>query len=140
MLTFDCAFCNASYEVDDGLADTVIRCRHCGELGRVLRPKPIEEEAELPRLRASEAAPPHKFRLRGSVLLGWLSAILLVIAFVVHMNLDERHTWELRDRAPEYLLVALGIITVGFTVVCWAIERKEPPRSTGNGKTLTDNS
>jgi hypothetical protein len=136
MLKFDCAFCDATYEVDDNLADTVIRCRHCDELGRVLRPKPIEreakQEAKPSQFRADE--PPVQFRPRGSVLLGWLSAILFVIAFVVHLKLDERHTWELRDRAPEYLLVALGIMTVGLAVICWAIEKKEPPPGAGNGQ------
>ena len=36
---FDCPMCSARYDVDDDLADQVIRCRECGEFGRVLVPR-----------------------------------------------------------------------------------------------------
>jgi DNA-directed RNA polymerase subunit RPC12/RpoP len=37
MAVFDCSMCHARYDVEDELAGQAIRCRECGEWGRVPR-------------------------------------------------------------------------------------------------------
>src|SRR5690348_7665616 len=56
MLLFDCPVCGARYDVDDDLADTVIRCRECDELARVLAPPRRERLA--PSEKAAAERPP----------------------------------------------------------------------------------
>lgn len=65
MIQFSCATCNARYEVDEGLAGKVIRCRECNEQGRVLLPKaPRQLPAPAP------SAPPVRMSSAETVLPG----------------------------------------------------------------------
>ncbi len=57
---FDCPMCHASYDVEDELAGQAIRCRHCGEWGRVPAPKAPRKPAPPP------PAPPAPARPRAS--------------------------------------------------------------------------
>jgi hypothetical protein len=45
MAVFDCVLCHARYEVNDALVGKTIRCRECGEFGRVLAPKARPERS-----------------------------------------------------------------------------------------------
>lgn len=46
-VVFTCVSCNISYEVDEDLADTVIRCKNCHDFGRVPPVEFVEIEREV---------------------------------------------------------------------------------------------
>jgi DNA-directed RNA polymerase subunit RPC12/RpoP len=54
MLLFDCPMCGARYDVDNDLADTVVRCRECDEPARVLAPP--HRERPTPQAAPSESS------------------------------------------------------------------------------------
>src|SRR5262245_29252959 len=64
MATFECSVCSANYPVDEELAGRAIRCRQCGEWGRVSEPKlpklPPPRPAALPPRRPPAILPPRR--------------------------------------------------------------------------------
>jgi OmpA-OmpF porin, OOP family len=155
---FACPQCGESYAVSQELVGRVIACRGCRELGRVSAPPPAPPPpppAPAPAPVAGPPAPPLRFR-KGLVL-GVVGGALLVAALVVHNDLNEKDAREEKlaaiaddittalgnlrgeyryrpreaknsDRAPVYVLAALGAMFIGLGVVCWTIESQPAHR------------
>jgi hypothetical protein len=150
---YNCRICDKPYP----LAAHMKKCPACG--GRLATPAARRESARglTPQLAAERTSSGPRFRV--SVLLWVAGLALLVAAFFVNQNIDERDFRQVKidnslydftvklsqlngsplpdkyrqgpkgDRAPVYLLVGLGVLCLALGCVCWAVEGTANPQT-----------